>query len=717
MSPETSQLIYTAQTIIKQATRYRKLSRNSAEWGRQIQDALYNEHRQLNGRKIQTIWESKDDITGNAVGRVVVDNKVAIPVIVDDHKLAPLDTFTDSNAKPRRISPSRLKKALFNPDLFGGIITPQDERGLMPDVPLYRSYGVLPWEEGRRTFANAKYLDILGPAKFEKLCSEDPQSLLVGITKIAMNADEELSDLGPSLLRRMLEYAADEDIAKVAAVLNANPQVVVNLHTHGCADLISEILNTQPQTIQKMAEDAFDQLPASVAQLRMVDGQVTMKVASDGVYAPQEVILPRERFEATLRTMGVEDTRLGMAKAASPMGLTVSFRSNNHRPVFSSDLKAPAAIDKFGHYVVKDLAGREYQGYVFPKFYSLSKASMSQALFLSPDLNVIQAKIAGVPAPVAEEGLPSTLPETGDTGIFVYEKGAEAIALEPVVIKQLEKSAGEVQINAETLMGLPVRFHLSKSAKDLVQLPADKGHAFLLPLSMKFARLNNLAAQDLLVGDATSLAKMATADHLGPNTVRITSPVDGRLFLFQGKIADQMGISGMEQYPDEAVFKLACMGLSGEVAEEILNRATKTGSVVIGNLRPVLPAQEAFSQEKRAAHMQMLATLPGLKKDIELLLKIAADTQDPASVDRILSLCVLNPQNMGILVDHMGDLENTGVRLSEMLLASRLGAKDMNESALIQARQAIDDVLDGLANLRSRLGPQTATEETGGSAE
>jgi hypothetical protein len=297
----------------------------------------------------------------------------------------------------------------------------------------------------------------------------------------------------------------------------------------------------------------------------------------------------------------------------------------------------------------------------------------------------------------------------------VWEKAGNALAIEPVVIRTLEKCGNDVQISATTLMGVPVRFHISKTATDLVPLPADNGRAYLLPSFMKFAKMSNLVTNSSLVADPEILTKMATVDALGPNSCRVTSPVDGRLYLFQGPIADTMKCSGIEQYPDEAIFKLACMGLSTDQALQVLDRARNEGKVVVGGLKSLNKTASDLGSDKRAVYMQMLASLPALKKDT---VKLAADIKDPASVDRILSLNFLNPQNIGVLVDHMKDLEDTGTRLSEMLIATRMGAKeDLNESSIIQARQAIDDVLDGLTELKSRLGPQTSASEEGGSPE
>ena len=672
---ENAPLIFEAKPLVKISTRYRKLSNNSSEWGRQIQDALYNEHKQLNTKKMQIQWESKDDATGNAVGRVTVDGKIAIPIIVQNFKLAPLDTFTDRNVKPHRISPKRLKQALFTPDLFSGVVTPQQERGLMPDVPLYRSYGVLPWEEGRRVYA--------------------------------------------SLLDEVLPTATKSDLEKFADILNSEPQFSVNFNAYDNNDIISKILHTRPTTLEKCAEDLMASIPVSVVQLRFLpDHTLIMKMASDSVYAPQEVVLDPSSLAPTLRRLGIEDTSEALEKAASPFGFNVTLHRHDVNPVFDTNYKETQTISKFGHYVVKDISGKEHRGYVFPMIYSLGKEAIAQSLFFGESLNAMQSKIAGVVNPNAPEEIPSCLPSTGDIGCFVYEKESNAVALEPLTIDVMESSPEGVIVTASTYQGQPVRLCISKVARDLVCLDTKDTPTYLIPASMKFCKLSQLQCSNVLVGDSKTLTKIAKSDALGPDFCKVTSPLDGRLFLFQGPIADKMGCAGVEQYPDEAMFKLACMGLSAEDASSILDRAQASHEVVVGGLRSIRPAKETLGQEKRAQNMQLLASLPQLKQDTLKLMKIAGDIQDPASVDRILALNFLNPQNIGVLVDHMRDLESTGIRLSEMLIARRMGAKeDLNESAIMQARQAIDDVLDGLANLKSRLGPQTSTEETGGTPE
>lgn len=672
--PENQPLVYEARHIVKRAAMRRRLSNNSAEWGSQIQDALYNEHQQLNSKKVQIHWESKDDTTGNGVGRIVIEGRIAVPIIVENFRLAPLDTFTDAKSRPHRLNPKRMKKALFDPDLFESVISPQDEQGLMPDVPLYRSYGVLPWEEGRHVYA--------------------------------------------SLLDEILPAATKGDLEKFASVINSDPQIPVNFQAYGTIDIAAKILNTKHSGgIEKIAEDLADKLPVNVVQFRFLpDRTLTMKVASDGVWAPQEVVLAENRLTPTLATLGITNTGWALKQAASPEGLTVTLRDRDVKPVCADAFEEISAIGKFGHYLVKDLAGREIAGYVFPQFYTLGKEAMPRALFLSPTLNVMQSKIAGIECPPLTEEIPSALPECNDTGCFVFESGGKAAALEPVEIRLVESSPSQVMIKASTLMGQEVTFNLSKSATDLV--PVIEGVSYLLPLSAKFVKMNSLISDEILVGNEKVLSKMAREEVLGEDKVRLTSPTGGRYFVFHGPMAEKMGCAGIEQYPDETIFKLAATGMSVEDAFETMQKAKTAGAVVVGGLRPLVIGREALGLEKRAANMQLLATLPSIKKNLEDLVKVAADMQDPTSVDRVLALGFLNPQNIGIMCDHMDDLENTGTRLSEMLLAARMGAKqDLNESAIMQARQAIDDVLEGLANLRSRLGPQTSSEETGGSAE
>jgi hypothetical protein len=665
---------------VKRAAQYKKLSNNVVKWGQDILDSLYTAHQELNDiEDIDINWVSKDEKSGNAVGNVTILGKIAIPVIVEDFKLAPLDTMVVFG-KAARMNPTRLKQALFDPKLFSGQITPQDERALTSDMPIYQQTQVNQWSEGRRVFA-----------------AYDP------------------------LIDKLLPTISETDFVKFARMFEQDPSLLANFAEKEFLDDLKLLLTATPRSLGKMAHDTTAQLPLSVVQLVLQsDGTFLMKAGSDAGWAPQYITLPGNQFAPTLQRMGVKDVEGAFTKAASQAGLLLTLRSQDQNPLFLSDMGSALPVEKFGFYIVKDVHGREHKGWVFPNTYTVGKTALDKSVFVGEKVRVIQDKIAGVQLCSPEEtpAFVTEIPRVGDIGCFCLEGFGGGLALSPIKIASVEKnpSQGGLLVTGTDLQtGAGLAFHVSKVATDIVQLQGKPGQ-YLLPRNFKYFSLKTAEPHLRLVSNPVMATKMAAHDLGQDRYCGVRSIAGGRAFLFSGPSAEKIDVQWEEQSLQDTLFKLACFGLSPEVAEEVVQRALRDGEVLVGGLRDLRLFTDVVAHEKQARLLQVLATLPNLKQDT---VKIAADLpgKDPETLDRLLALNFLNPQNISILIDHMEDLDTTQSRLSEMLLAARLGAKkDINEDAIIQARQAIDDVLEGLMHLKSRLGPQTGTTEIGGDA-
>ena len=76
---------------------------------------------------------------------------------------------------------------------------------------------------------------------------------------------------------------------------------------------------------------------------------------------------------------------------------------------------------------------------------------------------------------------------------------------------------------------------------------------------------------------------------------------------------------------------------------------------------------------------------------------------DKETVDSILSLQFMTPDNVGMYVDYIPELEKTINKVAEVLVAARLGMDDVKESAAKNAMSQLGAVLSGLANLRDKV--------------
>ena len=81
------------------------------------------------------------------------------------------------------------------------------------------------------------------------------------------------------------------------------------------------------------------------------------------------------------------------------------------------------------------------------------------------------------------------------------------------------------------------------------------------------------------------------------------------------------------------------------------------------------------------------------------MLKEAASLDYPLSVDRVLSIGFLNPENVSTFVSYLPEFEDTLSKLSELLIASRLGLSNVDTGALERVTRHLDRVIDGLREL------------------
>jgi hypothetical protein len=118
------------------------------------------------------------------------------------------------------------------------------------------------------------------------------------------------------------------------------------------------------------------------------------------------------------------------------------------------------------------------------------------------------------------------------------------------------------------------------------------------------------------------------------------------------------------------------------------------------DLRVITPLKEKMAEAQAAVKKD----LADLKVPIHnyFLAKEASILEDALTADKILGLGFLNCENISTFIEMIPQLESTSSKIAEMLLASRLGMKDVSEVALERMLRALDDVIRGLKSLQHR---------------
>ncbi len=145
------------------------LNRDGEEWEEQIIKALHEEHPYIAERDVQIHITKEDAENGVGVGSIHLDGKLAIPLIIDKFKLAPLDIVWDEG-KLQPLTRTSLERRLLR-TATGKPIAPGS--GEATDVSLYSR--AQPPFDGKYTyasFAGPGSIDTLTQA-LESLSSED----------------------------------------------------------------------------------------------------------------------------------------------------------------------------------------------------------------------------------------------------------------------------------------------------------------------------------------------------------------------------------------------------------------------------------------------------------------------------------------------------------------------------------------------------------------
>jgi hypothetical protein len=158
----------------------------------------------------------------------------------------------------------------------------------------------------------------------------------------------------------------------------------------------------------------------------------------------------------------------------------------------------------------------------------------------------------------------------------------------------------------------------------------------------------------------------------------------------------------------EARELLLAMGMDGDGAQWALDEAHRRtgldrGVKIAGLHAPQLQAYDMEIEDLTPVYDDRITHLLGQCRPSEELLKVAAVSGHPETLDAILSLEFITPQNLQYFVDSIDDLDETTSRLAAMLVAVRLGMPHVPEEPVRQALEGLTKIVNRLRILKSAL--------------
>lgn len=650
------------------------LDEDSAKWASQILQELFRQCPESSEYNPQVVMLRQDPEQGFALGVIVVSGqtdsalsqsrseqstskKALVPVVIKNNELCALDLVMTQDRKLYPLTGLRLREALFRPNTFDMMT---DDQG---DNSLYSMF----YPPGRS--GNSPGSGFSGGG--------DSVGYVFGPGMKTAMKDSLLTAVAPTLSQHDLDALSAKIAAEVPQQLTANPAfmaVVANLAnfdgrlmTEGDADILMD--------------KAASYAPVEVAQFGWDAVRETywMKTASRSLYALQRDEISRGEL---LKLAGEE-----IAKKVDTEGaVTVSEPVSGAAPLDTTAEKWEL-IEKPGIYKVRS-GENELIGWVLPSLVDFDGTPVPMAVFTNGAVAAVQGQIAGVKVADPGMALPESKPQ--GSGLFYVMTPSGIQATVPVKIVGAEAAMdGADVVHAVSLTGQPVRIRLVQGLQAMVPGQEEA----MLPASARFLPLNSEAAVPLM--DEVEAVKQAS---MAQPWIAIRHGGDIVDLSFHG-LPGFAATTPKTASIDDAVFTLCAAGMSPVNAHNIIKKAERSMRTehVIG-VRDVRPVEHALADVEKSASTKV-ASARALRHD---LVKEASVLPDIQTVDSVLSLNYLNPENIRVYVGKLPYLDRALNTVCELTLFSRLGMSEVPEHASARAARALDEVIQGLKGLAMR---------------
>ena len=482
-----------------------------------------------------------------------------------------------------------------------------------------------------------------------------------------------------SVLQSILPTINESDYQRLATELSEPDVKLAFAANPSCAGSLAILSQYRPMPMSKRAEAIVQSLAYDVAQAtRNDDGTYRLKVASHHMWMPLSRDIDRGELVGLL---GVK-TALAVDQTG---GVTVAEGADVGAE--SSEASRPEPIKDFGLYRVETTDGRQLVGYVFPNLMDVDGTSLPLAVFTNGSEYSLQSDICGV-----RSGDGQAIPEGPPRGhgmLFRVLPNGKAEATVPITI-QASLEAGEgVQFMATSFSGDRVRLAPAPNVKSMTAVP---GGAVLIPDDMQWLTLEGAKTVELVSNCEDAGQKEAAAQREFGIEIR-SGGSDS--FSCSGHPLEKLSRDQTDQLSlDDAAFLLAGYGVQPEYAFKKLAESVGAGhpvSVMTGRL--VKTAAERLDASVQTGQ-QLLDLMPQLKQPF--LVKEAASLPDSTAVDTVLSLGFLNAENIIEFLKALPTLDESQEHLCTLLLATRLGQREIPVSALEKAIRATEQVIEGL---------------------
>lgn len=642
-----------------------KLDGQAESWPEEIIRRFRERVPQTQNANIMVKFMKKDEENGAATGSLVIttsEKGAVVPIIIKDFYLYPLDVMIAAG----KMLP--LTSDYYNAH-FAQKVGAFDK---LEEFPAYGGLGrfdeanlwnaVYPPNMGRYAYASAGY----------------PMMDLISETVDGSELKQWLKD---------------------------NPACFANFKKHGHEELVTKAANLKPVNANEFRQGVDKLIPNSIALLRKEGpDKYSLLSSSDKVYAPSiHKLTRREAVDVISSTTSelssdVQDTmnevdQNGEKLLSTPEPLTNVILA---RP----DDQLVERAESFDHYAVMNNMGVTVEGMVIPKVITFDQKEVKLKIFIGKTMQTIQEDVFGVRLKNSDFKLPcGDVPQVGQTGTFVFQPTQKhALATIPVTIRSISDDCGTMRMTASTLLGEGIKIAIPSfrggCAVELKRIAFSDG-VYNLPGVMKWVPMAGFAP----VSNSKESFAVKTAGHkLSAAPVKLISTGYGQYAMTGvNKYAAASGWDHTKLARHQATFILASLGVGHKKIAEAIKEAGRRGHAELHHLSFIPLKAEKIAAARPRAKM-LLSKCAAIRSDLR---KEASFLDNAQTVDALLSLNFVNPDNIAKFVGKISQLKATISCLAGMLLASRVGIKEIPEQAASTAMHRLIEVVDGLEALRA----------------
>lgn len=643
-----------------------RLSNESDMWPEEVVQKVKERIPKAASLNMMVKWMKKDDETGTATGSVVINSaekSAIVPIIVKDFMMSPMDVMI-ADQKLLPLTPEYFETVFLNNNLFQKL----EEYPMYAGMGRFDNYAtqlneaIYPPNMGRYSYANGAY------------------PILENIA----------NTINPSEFK---QYLKD------------NPNVLAQFHKTANDEVIRQLSKIQPVNLGEYESAARDLIPRSILMVKKMGyDNYSILANSDQVFDPR-IMKNLKKCECVEILGSISSSPDDLINDVDRNGEKILYpesETGNDPYLFEPQIDRAIMCDDYDFYQLKKMNGVAVEGWVVPKVINFDMEVLPMRLFIGKTMSTMQPEFAGVKCKTPMRGIHNEMPKVGMTGSFVYEMDNKAIGTVPVtVVSVAQELNGCVIMKVQDLNGrrFNVKFYLKSADNHLKKIvPCGDGgtHAtYMMPAGFKFCPMEGF--HELTSSPADFHVKMA-AERLTANPAIIISTGYG-YYSVKGldKYASAIGYDKTNM-PEYAVkFLMTSLGVKPESFGNVIKTASIRGKAEVHGIH-----RTPLLREKIASHRPLAERMSKVAKALKSnLIKEASFIENKQTVDTLLSLNFVNPENLSKFIGYLPQFKAAISALGACLLGSRLGVQEIPEQAASTAMYRLIDVVNGLERLRA----------------